>query len=404
MDTSNNPHHHKRSNNRMKLRYTLILVGAVMVASRSLANETNETTISEQTPPVVFSRVKPVHSADPVLSNSGHGYAVSPAFLSLRWFKKIQNKDGSFSTKKDPKSLSTGLCVLSFLANGDTPASEEFGNTIEQALKYLLSVQKPDGTFKGTAENPAIEHGIITWAMCETYGMTRIPFIGIASEKAVNVILEAQLPSGLWSSDYSSNGVQDMEASVWQITALRAASSAGVDDKRLGPAMAKTVDALKESITSASDKKTIAPAVLCMQLIGQSNDSVCQQALKDLASMTVNWDKPEVPNPIYHWSFTHQARFYDGGQSWNEWNKSFIPQSVKAQWIITGAIKDRRGRLVDVGYWVSPSKDERYGKIYSTALLCPMFVYRRYLPTFKQAVEEDRLEEDDDDIRIDINI
>lgn len=342
-------------------------------------------------------------TVDPDLSNSGHGYAVSPAFLSLRWFKKIQNKDGSFSTKKDPKSLSTGLCVLSFLANGDTPASEEFGKTVEEALKYLLSVQEADGTFRGTTKNPAIEHGIITSAMCEAYGMTMVPSIGEASKKALNVILEAQIPSGLWSSGYSSNGVQDIEASVWQITALRAASQAGIDDKRLGPAMENAVDALKESITSASDKKTIAPAVFCMQLIGHYDDAVCQQALKDLASMTVNWDEPEVPNPIYHWYFMHRARFHAGGQSWNEWNKSFIPQLVKAQMVIEGAIKDRKGRVVNVGYWVSPSNNERYGKIYSTALWCPLLVYRRYRPVFKQAVEEDGLEETYD-IRIDIDI
>ena len=343
-------------------------------------------------------------TVDPDPINSGYGSVESPVLRSLRWFKKIQNDDGSFSTGKDPKSLSTGLCVLSFLAHGDTPASVEFGKTVEEALKYLLSVQNPDGSFKGTTENPAIEHGIITWAMCETYGMTRIPFIGIASEKAVNVILEAQLPSGLWSSDYSSNGVQDMEASVWQITALRAASSAGVEDKRLRPAMAKTADALKESITSASDKKTIAPAALCMQLIGHRDDVVCQQALKDLASMRVNWDKPEIPNPIYHWYFVHKAMYYGGGHSLNEWGRSFLPQLVKAQIVIKGAIKDRKGRVVNVGYWVSPSKNERYGKIYSTALWCPLLGYRRYLPTFKQAVEEDRLEENDDDIRIDIDI
>lgn len=404
MDASNNRHHHKRSNNTVKLRYILILVGAVMVVGRSLANETNETITSEQTPPVDFAPVEAIHHGDPVLKRLDYYAPEVSALRSLRWFKKIQNEDGSFSTDKDPKSLSTALCVSSYLGRGDTPASEEFGNTIEQALRYLLSVQEPDGTFKGTTNNPAIEHGIITSTMCDAYCLTRIPSIGEASKKAVNVILEAQLPSGLWRSDYSSNGVQDIEASVWQITALRQALTAGIDDERLKSALEKTVDALRESITSASDKKTIAPAVLCMQLIGHSGDSVCQQALKDLASMTVNWDKPEVPDPIYHWYFMHLARFYDGGQSWNEWNKSFIPQLVKAQTIAEGKIADRKGRLVDVGYWVSPSNNERYGKIYSTALWCPLLVYRRYLPMFKQPVEEDRLKGNDDDIRIDIEI
>ena len=44
------------------------------------------------------------------------------------------------------------------------------------------------------------------------------------SEKAVDVIVKTQKPAGMWSADYSKDdGSDDVEASVWQILALKAA-------------------------------------------------------------------------------------------------------------------------------------------------------------------------------------
>jgi squalene cyclase len=113
---------------------------------------------------------------------------------TLRWFKKEQSKNGSWHSRKDPKAVATGLAVLCFLGHGETPASEEFGETVEKALLFLLSIQDENGRFDGANENPAIEHGIIAMALCEAYGMTKNPMCMEAATKAVNVILEAQLP------------------------------------------------------------------------------------------------------------------------------------------------------------------------------------------------------------------
>ena len=141
----------------------------------------------------------------------------------LRWLAKTQNADGSWSSETDPKTMATGIVLLPFFAHGETPASTEFGKTVDSALSYLLGSQVEDGTFRGTEKNPAIEHGIIATAMCESYSMTKLPRIKVAAEKAMSVIIKTQRSSGLWASQFETEkGGDDIEASVWAAKAVRA--------------------------------------------------------------------------------------------------------------------------------------------------------------------------------------
>ena len=46
----------------------------------------------------------------------------------------------------DPAAMA-GLALLCYLAHGETPASPEFGKTVEKAMKYLVGVQNGSGSF-----------------------------------------------------------------------------------------------------------------------------------------------------------------------------------------------------------------------------------------------------------------
>ena len=77
-----------------------------------------------------------------------------------------------------------------------------------------------------------------------------------------------------------------------------------------------------------------------------------------------------------------QARFHEGSASWNTWNAQFSPTLITNQDVEPGKYT-WNGEAHDVGFWVSPSAGEAYGKVYSTTLCAMMLqVYYRYLPTF----------------------
>lgn len=296
----------------------------------------------------------------------------------LRWLKNVQNEDGSWGGAEEPTTEATGLALLTFLAHGETPASNEFGNSVERALRYLLSIQNEDGTFKAKAQFPASEHGIVTWAVCEAYALTRIILLSDMSGKAIDVIIQAQKPSGMWNADYSKdNGADDVEASVWQILALKSAYMAGLKQVELRPVLQASRKAIALTIEPGISGKTSAPAIYCEQIMGYGDDRVTRLGLKALEGLTMNWEAPGYDNPIYQWHFIHLANFSEGGKLWVEWNRICAPTLVTNQ--IVESAKDEK----ECGYWISPGKNERYGKIYSTTLCCMMLeCYYRYLPSF----------------------
>jgi len=307
----------------------------------------------------------------------------------LRWLKKTQNADGSWGDATEPRTPATGLALLVYLKHGETPASDEFGTTFEKGLKYLLSQSEnePNGQ---EGDFTAIDHGIRTRALCEAYAMTRIPSLLPVCTNAVNTILAVQRPSGLWSMRYEmEEGKDDVEASVWQMLAIKSALMAGIDPAILRPAITIGAEALAKTIEDDSKTKRTGPVALCMRVAGQGRAPACRTAITALDGLTMDWEKPNFSNPVYHWYFITQAKFHEGGQAWVQWNKSFAPELVKRQSIEKDAIEihhRQQGKKVDIGHWISPGTDERYGTVYSTALCCLMLEnYYAYLPTFHES-------------------
>ena len=174
---------------------------------------------------------------------------------------------------------------------------------------------------------------------------------------------------------------------------------AGLERPEIRPSLARAADAIKNLLAANNEKHKNAPAIYTMQLTGHGNGLVAKTAIKGLEGMAMDWDDPEFHNPIYYWYFTTQAKFHYGGQVWNEWNKSFAPMLMAKQ-IGEAGVDDKR-----TGYWVSPGDNERYGKVYTSALCCLMLgnysAWRR--PFLKlEPMEED--EEAEEDIVIEINI
>ena len=305
---------------------------------------------------------------------------------ALDWLKTNQQADGSWGPNK---VALTGLSLLTFLAHGEMTSSEDYGRTVEKAIRFLLSKQREDGTFAdvNTQAGP-YEHGIATYAMCEAYGLTRVPVLKPVMEKAVQVILNGQQKGGGWDYKYGKSGRRDTSIAGWQIQALKAAHIAGAENSGIQEALAKAADDLKSARDPAtgkfhySDSKSqtsesiTGVAVLCLELIGEGDSKEARQGLNALTKALCKWET--APDwAMYGWYYITQAKFHDGGSEWKSWNMQFARSFTRSQ------NKD--------GSWTAPKEDEqKYGPAYSTTLAAlTLQVYYRFLPTY-QAVAVDR--------------
>lgn len=332
---------------------------------------------------------------------------------ALRWFKANQDDDGSWS-KSDGNSAPAmaGLALLCFLAHGETPASAEFGQTVEKAMKYLVSKQQSNGMFGGG--NP-YEHGICTYAITEGFGLTRIMALKDAMDKGIQVIIDKQqVPCGGYNYGYTGPR-WDLSVSGWQFQAMKAAKMAGCSNEKLEDAIAKSINFLRKYAHQpgagfgyanpdglpggGSSPSMTGAGTLCLQLLGKPDCPEVRSGLKFLldidASLITAWKKSvgagERGNEVYAFYYITQAKFQKGGNDWNDWNAKFSNLLIKNQ-IIEGKL----------GHWEG---GDYGGKVYTTAMCCLMLeVYYRYLPTYKHvdAAPEDPVATKSDDVVVEI--
>jgi hypothetical protein len=311
---------------------------------------------------------------------------------ALRWFKAKQDEDGSWAKTDSNPIAFTGLALLAFLAHGETPSSPEFGQTVEKAMKYLVSKQKPNGMI-GAA---GYEHAICTYALSEGFGLTKIMALKDAMDKGIAIIVDGQQPNGGYDYGYRKTERWDLSVAGWQFQALKAAKMAGCSHSGLDDAIKKGMSFLTDIAydpgrggfgysSPASSPSMTSAGALCLQLMGKPNAPQVRTALKFIEEMQIDW-APAVPSTpgekvkagnkaVYTWYYATQAKFQKGGKDWDSWNQRFTRALVQGQ-IVEGPL----------GHWEG---GDHGGAVYTTALCCLMLeVYYRYLPTFKHVASE----------------
>ncbi|OGV62266.1 MAG: hypothetical protein A2498_00375 [Lentisphaerae bacterium RIFOXYC12_FULL_60_16] len=335
----------------------------------------------------------------------GSGVTEAAVLRALRWLKKEQRPDGSWVS---PPVAMTGFGLLCFLAHGETPASEEFGATVEKAIKYLLGKQQANGRFPGNYDIP-----IATYAICEAYGLTQVPMLQESAEKAIAAVIAGQHESGGWDYNLGPGTRDDTSYMGWCAQALKAGHMAGIQHSDLMPAMKKAVKGFQKNAHPAGGFGYTGPGqggltgvgALCMQLLGAAKEKEVRNALVYLDQVTFDWKAPWGARPIYYWYYITQVKFHEGGETWKKWNNVFAMQLVNNQTVLKGAGADGK----DIGYWDAPAEAEKsHGLVYNTALCTLMLeVYYRYLPTFKAPKDIDYGDVEvvsSDDVPVDIDI
>jgi len=318
----------------------------------------------------------------------------SAVLKALRWLKNHQNPDGSWS-RLEPQAMA-GLALLAFLAHGETPLSKEFGPTVQKAMKYLADYMMAQNDKLPKKGHFAYRNGIVTYALAEGYGLTKLPLLKPAMEKGLSFIVRGQQPIGAWNYGYKKDKRWDLSVSGWQIQALKAGYVAGAETPGAVEAIEKAVKFLK-NVNFRNNRFRYAntsrgtgsfamqgTGALCLQLLGEGHCKQVRTVVDYIygETHTVVWDPQKYGNvghggPFYAWYYTTQVMFHAGQSRWRIWNKQFTKTLVRHQ---------RQD-----GHWETPwspkaAEDHKweYDPYYSTCLCCLMLeVYYRYLPTYK---------------------
>jgi hypothetical protein len=336
--------------------------------------------------------------------NGGSGAGEDAVMRAMRWLKSVQLADGSWPSTKPAM---TGFALLVYLAHGETPASPEFGATVEKALYFLMDSVDATGKFKGS-DGHEYSQPIASYALSEAYGMTKNPAVQEAARKGIRRLMKGQNASGGFNYNLDKSGRDDTSYMAWCAQALKAAKMAKLfdteEEMELDKVMKKAIDGFKKNYQGAAGGDGgYAPGgfgytgpgnggltglgTLCMQLLGAGKERESMGGLRGMDPWVFEWNGKDYGSCIYYAYYATQAKFHEGGDTWKKWNAQFSPALVKNQ-TPAGKIPDHVGKMVDTGYWdsdVSGHSDGGEGKRVMTTCLCTLMleVYYRYLPTFQ---------------------
>ena len=329
------------------------------------------------------------------LKESGGNELCEEAVIkSLRWMQETQKKNGSWENKF-PVAY-TGLALLSYLGHCETPASQEFGETVTNAIVYLVDnnlKQKGRSASDPNEKHWPYEHAIALYSLCEAYTFSKqlnlldlTPGLEEAVQGGIQHIIDNQTNAGGWDYNYELEG-RDGDTSIvaWHLQALKAAKSTGLKWKRKDG----TIRSALRFIASTQHRNggfgyadenpvgfkrspdaphTLTGAgTLCFQQHKGNKDSHVVKGIKHIAENSVFSFSGKSAN-LYEHYYSSQAMINQGGKEWNDYNKLVRDELIKSQ--------------RPDGSWPRSAGTGSQGEtMYSTALATLMLeVYYRFLP------------------------
>ena len=374
---------------------------------------------------------------------ASYGDAATEAAVmkALRWLKATQEPDGSWGTKPEfglkkgmDKAAGAGFAILTYLAHGETPASKEFGPTVQKALDYLINsvyvvkdkngklAKDPNGNTPYIRMSGAggSEYGFLigTYALCEAYGMTKNPNAREAAEKTLGRIISGQTATGGWNYNMArvtKDGPDDISFGGWAMQAIKAGKMAGIHLPGMEECIKKAVNCLKKR--NYSEKAGFVyrattnhkggtgglagVGCLALQLLGYAKEKEVANALNVMRDWQPSLDKvysyaPGKPeNAQYYCYYAAQCKYQAGMCKdatpanftlWKKWNAEMKALYTKAIITVTDksgqpvTVKDPAGKDRPIGRW--ENKDHYNYDVMGTCLAAlQLMVYYRYLPT-----------------------
>ncbi len=337
------------------------------------------------------------------LTTGGASSANDPSVnRALRWLASVQNSNGSWGTNHQPAY--TGIALLVFLAHGETPLSEKYGKTVQDAMRWLATYAN-SSDLKQIAHrrhSGAYGHGMATYAISESYAMTKVPFMRIAMDNAIAVIIEGQQANGGFGYGYERTR-WDMSVAGWQMQALKAARVAGCTHPDLKDAIQKSIMFTRKTAytngkfgyanenggpASGTKPNMTGIGAVSLQLLGARSCTETKRALETIGNERYELYKGIRQNPqtwsqvasnhLYGFYYDTQAIFNSkeepgGKKRWKEWRAVFEKTLIRAQ--------NPEGYWeTEQGHGFGPNLN---GRVFATCLSAlQLEVYYRYLPSF----------------------
>jgi hypothetical protein len=146
----------------------------------------------------------------------------------LAWLARQQEKDGSwgFDGSSKDQIAATGMALLPFIAAGEThKTGDKYKKVVAYGLALLTARLEDDGSFLGSTN--AYAHAIATIALCDAARVSKDDALKAKAKRAVDYIVKAQGKNGSWG--YTAGTEGDTSIVGWQVQALAAARSAGIE-------------------------------------------------------------------------------------------------------------------------------------------------------------------------------
>jgi hypothetical protein len=315
----------------------------------------------------------------------------------LAYLARQQKADGSWvfdGSAKNDTVAATGLSLLAFLGAGEThKVGKKYPQTVQRGLQYLISQQKPDGSFKGTTVM-MYSHGIATLALNEAYGMTKDRNLLLRpAQAATNYIVAKQGADGSWG--YVAGTTGDTSIVGWQVQALKAAMISKdiiVPAKSIANVLAfldKVSSGARKSVygytgpNGAPGTSLSAIGLLCRHTIGKwgADNPAIAEGVNGLLK------RPQVrgamPDTYFCYYATQVARIPDD-DDWKEWNEGRLVDGKRQggmRDLLVGIQEKREG--ANQGSWPADTATigGSCGRLGSTAMsILTLEVYYRYPP------------------------
>ncbi|MEK7449414.1 MAG: prenyltransferase/squalene oxidase repeat-containing protein [Planctomycetota bacterium] len=302
----------------------------------------------------------------------------------LVFLAQHQSKSGAWGSHYNVAV--TSLAGLAFLAGGNLPGEGKYGDTVRNALNYIMRCATKAGYIcePGIASSRMHGHGFATWFLAEIYGMSHHSAVVDAEEikkvlrNAIKVIEESQSSEGGWYYEPNRSG-DEGSVTVCIVQALRAARNAGISvDKKV---IDRGVDYLKRSANpDGSFKYSVSGGGGgSFALTAGGVSSLCLYGMYDLAETkkglefmmkfkpgsSQNW---QGGYPFYSNFYATLATFLAGDEYWPQWFPPLRQYLIKNQ--------------APNGSWTSSEPDQ---PDYGTAFACLILqIPYRYLPLFQK--------------------
>jgi hypothetical protein len=336
------------------------------------------------------------------IGRGGSAESQEAVAAALKWLAKVQSKDGRWDSdgwaKKTtaPRDLGdgrydvgiTGLSLLAFLADGQTPKKGVHKDAIARGMAWLLTQQKKDGSLGFSRGETIYNHAFATFALVEGYALTGDAKLKASAQGAVLWCLKAQNPNLGWQYGVKV-GRNDTSITTWMLQVLSAADAAGLDagnafpggrrwlkraTNRAGDVGYQTPGGGSAFLPANDGKFDPVPAMSAASLaarlrMGDPAKGVAKTTKVVLGSLPV-WGPAGKRVNFYYWYYGTTALQQLNDEGWDKWNdalhKALLPhQETK------GA---QAGSWPPAGEWCLAG-----GRIYGTAInALTLSTYTRY--------------------------